>query len=128
MGASLPDTYEIRQPLRRAPPLALGLALTYLLYRCRQHFLRYIIAFLARDRAGLLDCDVAAYGAPSLCTDGATFIRENRDLILDVYSHFADRTAATVGHEAEVLWLIEPDFHQYSAETQNGGGLCEIGA
>jgi hypothetical protein len=25
--------------------------------------------------------------------------------------------------EAEVLWLIEPDFHQYSAETQEGGGL-----
>lgn len=108
--------------LRRSPPRALRLGVPT--DRCRQH-LRYIIAFLARDRAGLLDCDVVAHGAPSLCTDGAAFIRENRDRILDAYTHFADRTAATVGHEAEVLWLIEPDFHQYSAATQKGGGLCE---
>lgn len=85
--------------------------------------LRYIIAFLARERAGLLDCDVAVR-TPSLCTDGASFIRQNRDRILDAYSHFAERTADEVGPQAEVLWMIEPDFHQYSEAGQKGGGLC----
>jgi hypothetical protein len=71
------------------------------------HLRRYIIAFLARDVAGLLDCDVAAHGAPSLCTGGANFIRANRDRILDVYSHFAERTAATIG---QVIKKEVPDF------------------
>ncbi len=74
----------------------------------------YVIAFLARQRAGLADCDTVAPGERSLCTHGAAFIRASRGLILETYAHFANATAEAVGREAEVLWLVEPDFYQYS--------------
>ena len=79
----------------------------------------YIIAFLAKA-TGLLDCDV---GEPSLCQRGAMFIRENKHLILRTYARFANETARVLGRSAEVLFLMEPDWHQYHADTQQGGGL-----
>ena len=79
----------------------------------------YIIAFLAK-RTGLYDCDV---GSPNLCERGASYIRQNEAAILRTYSSFANETAARLGSDAEVLWLIEPDFHQYHEGTQESGGL-----
>jgi hypothetical protein len=79
----------------------------------------YVIAFLAKA-TGLFDCDV---GEPSLCQRGADYIRNNRRLILHTYARFANETAKVLGRSAEVLWLMEPDWHQYHEDTQEGGGL-----
>lgn len=87
-------------------------------------FYAYLIAFLARQHAGLLDCDV---GSPplTLCSRGASYIRENQETILDAYEAFARASARIRGRSLRVIWLIEPDFHQYAAPsaTQEGGGL-----
>lgn len=80
----------------------------------------YIIAMLARHSKGIQDCDV---GSPSLCEHGADFVRENEPLILDTYALYANHTAAVLGRAARVVWLMEPDFHQYTEHTQRGGGL-----
>ena len=79
----------------------------------------YIIAFLAKA-TGLNDCDV---GTPSLCQKGANYIRNNEAAILRTYAHFANETSRMLGSTAEVLWLIEPDWHQYHEGSQEGGGL-----
>ena len=83
----------------------------------------YIIAKLARRAIGAKDCDAAASGEPSLCVDGAEFVRRNEPLILRTYEQFANETAARAGRAARVVWLIEPDWYQYHAPTQRGGGL-----
>ena len=80
----------------------------------------YVIAMLARHLKGLKDCDV---GTPSLCVHGADFVRQHERLILDTYGAYANSTAARVGRAARVVWLMEPDFHQYAESTQRGGGL-----
>uniref|UniRef100_A0A7S4FB13 Uncharacterized protein n=1 Tax=Chrysotila carterae TaxID=13221 RepID=A0A7S4FB13_CHRCT len=80
----------------------------------------YIIAFLAKHIDGLHDCDM---GTPSLCQGGANFIRSNLNRILATYDKFANETAVRLGRSASVLWLIEPDWHQYHEDTQEGGGL-----
>ena len=54
-------------------------------------FYAYIIAFEARYRADLQDCDVRPYN--NLCTNGADFIRKNRDLIVSRYRHQATSIA-----------------------------------
>ena len=79
-----------------------------------------VIAMLARHTKGIKDCDV---GSPSLCVHGADFVRDNEHLILSTYDHYANRTAEWLGHGARVIWLMEPDFHQYTEGTQRGGGL-----
>ena len=46
-----------------------------------------------------------------------------RELILDTYEHFAVATAQVGGYERHIVWLIEPDWHQYHEGKQQGGGL-----
>ncbi len=74
---------------------------------------------MARHEAGLQDCDV---GTPSLCQRGAKFIRENRQKIVDKYSHYAKETAAIVGTKSRMVWLVEMDFWQYYGDTHQEGG------
>ncbi|KAL3901442.1 MAG: hypothetical protein SGPRY_012274 [Prymnesium sp.] len=83
-------------------------------------FYAYIIAMLARHTWGLKDCDV---GRPSLCEQGAQFVRQNEPAILRLYEHYAREIAIHLGRESESVWMIEPDWHQYSEKTQHGGGL-----
>ena len=72
----------------------------------------YIIAFLAKQALGLNDCDV---GSPSLCEQGALYVRENRKSILRTYSNFANETASRLGRRAEVrLFLAIPYLCSYS--------------
>ena len=83
-------------------------------------FYAYVIAMLARHHAGIQDCDV---GTPSLCERGAEFVRANERSILNAYSEYANRTAAWLGRSSRVVWLMEPDYHQYAENSQRGGGL-----
>jgi len=82
----------------------------------------YIIAFMARNKGGLQDCDVAGQGSSnSLCVGGTKYIRANRAAILDAYSNFAAGVAKDYGTSDPVVWLLEPDFYQYSEPTSYWG-------
>eukprot|EP00966_Prymnesium_polylepis_P318751 7361719-Prymnesium_polylepis.1 len=85
-------------------------------------FYSYIIAMLARHEESILDCDV---GARSLCVHGADFVRRNERGILALYEQYANQTARKLGRGAQVVWLMEPDWHQYHEGTQRGGGLSQ---
>ena len=54
-------------------------------------FYAYVIAFEARYRANLQDCDVSS--SSNLCTDGSNWIRNNRALIVSRYKHQATEIA-----------------------------------
>lgn len=117
----------------------------------------YVIAEFGKDR-GLVDCDILdenkQYVTPNLCTDGANIIRTYfQDSILYRYQQYAKGfreyiesnypmgTGSASIHAidpdtAQFIWLIEPDFYQYSASgseqkfkydsiAQNGGGIPE---
>ena len=72
-------------------------------------FYAYIVAFEARFRKNLQDCDVS--GSNNLCTDGSNFIRANRDLLVSRYAHHAKAIAAALGDKNAVnIWVMEPDF------------------
>jgi hypothetical protein len=85
----------------------------------------YIVAGLARHVAGLRDCDVSDSPSTSLCVHGADFIRHHAPQILALYSHYANETASRLGRSSDSVWLIEPDWYQYSQEGQQGGGLAQ---
>lgn len=104
----------------------------------------YVIAEFGKDM-GLKDCDIAKEGEPSLCTDGASLIRNYfADSVLYRYKEYAEglRDQIEINHEMdpntfESIWLIEPDFYQYSQSSseqnnvkQNDGGIpdAEMGA
>lgn len=107
----------------------------------------YVIAEFGKDH-GLADCDTKKDGAfvtPNHCTDGAELIRNYfQDSILYRYREyaagfrehiefFANQDPDTV----QFIWLVEPDFYQYSYSgsvqaskssdhggfAQNGGGI-----
>jgi len=117
----------------------------------------YVIAEFGKDQ-GLVDCDILdenkQYVMPNLCTDGANLIRAHfNDSILYRYQQYAKGfreyiesnypmgTGIPTIHAidpdtARFIWLIEPDFYQYSAMgseqkfkydaiAQNGGGIPE---
>ena len=42
---------------------------------------------------------------------------------LQTYEDYANHTAAVLGRSAPVVWLMEPDWHQYNEATQRGGGV-----
>ena len=87
----------------------------------------YIIAFEARVNEGLYDCnDPINPGPPNLCTNGAQFIRNRRQLILDRYELHSGKIADIMGTSATTIFIIEPDIHQYLDGTRNnqvGGPL-----
>jgi len=79
-------------------------------------FYSYIIAKMALKNAGLQDCDVS--GGSNLCTAGAAYIRNNRDAILSKYDEYAAAVANDWGTTLPVIWLMEPDFYQYTESAQ----------
>ena len=54
-------------------------------------FYAYIIAFEGRYKADLQDCDVRPTN--NLCTNGADFIKKNRELLVSRYAHHAKEIA-----------------------------------
>jgi hypothetical protein len=77
----------------------------------------YFIPFKANIRAGLGDCNTDADGH-NLCNEGAQWIRTNRSYIMTVYDTYARLTADLWGTQRPIIWLIEPDFIQYTYATQ----------
>ena len=96
-------------------------------------FYAYVIAEYDKDQ-GYEDCDVRPDGS-NHCTHGAQTIRLGWNNILSRYRSYAQGVAKTmkdsVGSEQTSVWLIEPDFFQYSAfgdslnqkYAQQGGGI-----
>lgn len=91
----------------------------------------YVIAEYGKDQ-GLVDCDVsAAKTQKSHCTDGANIIREHFGDILARYEAYAkgmkeqlefaykNKEIQVTPDEFETIWLIEPDFYQYSESGSN---------
>ena len=86
----------------------------------------YVIAEYDKDQ-GFSDCDM---GSPNHCTNGAQTIRDHWNDILARYKSYAQGIAQDYGTSKTTIWLIEPDFFQYSASgdarspyTQQGGGI-----
>lgn len=77
----------------------------------------YFIAFKASVHAGLGDCNTDSDGH-NLCNEGAQWIRENYDYIMDIYDSYASMTVTIWGTGRPFIWLIDPDFIQYTYEEQ----------
>ncbi|CAF0870650.1 unnamed protein product [Brachionus calyciflorus] len=91
-------------------------------YNKKVLFYMYIIAFSARFDRNLQDCDVNLDF--NLCTHGAQYIRDNRQMLVDKYRYHAKWIADKYGRLQRVVFAIEPDFVQYySDQRQNGGAL-----
>ena len=89
-------------------------------------FYAYVIAEYDKDQ-GYVDCDM---GSPNHCTNGAQTIRDHWSSILNRYKSYAQGVANDFGTSGTTIWLIEPDFFQYSVSgdarsnyNQVGGGI-----
>lgn len=88
----------------------------------------YVIAEFGKDH-GLKDCDMTKDSSVSLCVHGADLIREYfADSILFRYQQYASgmrkqldmfKVYGVEAEKAESIWLIEPDFYQYSESGSN---------
>lgn len=108
--------------------MAFGVGATPMIYA-------YVIAEVGKEQ-NLKDCDM---GTPNLCTNGASVIRQYfADSILHRYRLYAEgmRDYITLYYSPEILadtlqmiWLIEPDFYQYSVsgDAQNGSNTNQVG-
>ena len=99
-------------------------------------FYSYVIAEYGKDQ-GLVDCDTRK--TPNHCTNGAQIIRDEWGAIMARYStyasgmrDFAEMWNITTNPDTySPIWLIEPDFYQYSESSseqdlyyqQMGGGI-----
>jgi hypothetical protein len=77
----------------------------------------YIIAFTARRDESLQDCNVSS-GA-NLCNAGATYIRNHlNDRIIPQYVKYAQGFAEACGSRP-MIWMMEPDYYQYTNTDPN---------
>jgi hypothetical protein len=72
----------------------------------------YMIPFKARVHGGLDNCD------GFLCYEGAAWLRENRDYILDMYDQYARMTVDVFGTSAPLIWLVEPGLEEFASDDQ----------
>lgn len=87
----------------------------------------YVIAEVGKDN-GLGDCDVSG---TNHCNGGANIVRNKWSEILNRYGSYAAGIAGDFGTSNPTIWLIEPDFLQYSVTGDNlntkyaqaGGGI-----
>jgi hypothetical protein len=92
----------------------------------RAVFYAYFIGYQARA-AGYGDCNTDHDGQ-NLCTHGATWIKSNRQKIIDMYANYARQTAAASPNKGAV-WLLEGDFIQYTyAEQTSALTMAELGS
>jgi hypothetical protein len=87
-------------------------------------FYAYYIGYAA-TADGYGDCNTDRDA--DLCTNGAQWIREHRDQILDFYSSYAQKTY-TANPNKPVVWLLDGDFMQYQETTQTQPlSIAELG-
>jgi len=76
----------------------------------------YVIA----KSSGLGDCNTGG----GLCSNGAKYIRDNKEKIKGYYKNYATSIKNTFGTEEPVILFMEPDYFQYAQPgTQNGNPL-----
>jgi hypothetical protein len=86
----------------------------------------YFIGFFGKAN-GLPDGNENPNG-PNLTTDAAQLIRDHREQLVSSYANYAKQTAA-VWKDKPLVWLLEGDFVQYTAESQkNRLSYAELGA
>jgi hypothetical protein len=79
----------------------------------------YMIPFKANNKDGISkDCAPNSTTA-NVCTEGAAWIRANRDYLRDIYDSYARQIAAIWGTERPILWLFEPGFNDYVRTSQS---------
>jgi hypothetical protein len=87
----------------------------------------YFIGYQANLMSGFGDCNVDM-DDETLCTRGAQWIRDNRDLIIEMYANYA-RMVHSASPGKQVIWWLEGDFIQYSYDDQsNPLSYAELGA
>jgi len=69
----------------------------------------YVIVFEARNLKGYSDCDVHT-SFPTVCQQGANFIRNHRNWTVSRYEMHAKKTAEYLGSDATVVFLLEIDY------------------
>ena len=85
----------------------------------------YIIAFTARRDENLQDCNVSS--GPNLCNSGATYIRAHlNDRIIPQYVKYAQGFASACGSRP-MIWMMEPDYYQYTNTDPNRLTAAEAG-
>lgn len=76
-----------------------------------------LIAFKAHAQDGLEFCGVDS--PTTLCSEGAEWIRNNRDYLREVYDSYALDIANVWGTTQPLIWLFEPGFSEYLASSQS---------
>lgn len=76
----------------------------------------YILAEGAKLALSLSDCNMGS--GKTLCTDGSSYIRNNKPKILNQYKAYAQFANSNYGSKP-MIWALEPDFYQY-ASSANG--------
>jgi len=90
-------------------------------------YIAYFIAYRANIEGGLGDCNTD-FDGHNLCNDGAQWIRANRARILAIYQSYAERSRAAYPSKP-VIWIIDPDFIQYTYEEQTDPlSMSELGS
>jgi hypothetical protein len=77
----------------------------------------YVAAFYAKRHDNLKDCN-APGAQQDLCVAGAAFIEQNLANVVAVYESYAQGFAGCYGTTHPILFLMEPDFYQYTVSNQ----------
>jgi hypothetical protein len=89
-------------------------------------YIAYFIAYRGKLE-GFDDCNLD-FDGQNLCTHGGQFIKDNRNQIVDIYESYARRSYQAYPNKP-VIWLIEPDFIQYTSSDQNNPlSMGELGS
>jgi len=78
----------------------------------------YVAAFYAKRHNNLKDCN-AAGSQQDLCHAGAGFITDNLAKIVATYESYASGFAGCYGTTRPIVFLMEPDFYQYTISEQD---------
>lgn len=88
-------------------------------------FYTYFIGFQACRQGGYCDCNTSS--PPNLCSNGAQWIRDNREQLVNAYGQYAAAVYAESPNKPTIWWL-EGDFIQYSYEDQsNPLSMADLG-
>jgi len=101
-----------------------NLARTLASTNARAVYYAYFIGYQARV-AGYGDCNTDR--DQNLCTHGATWLKANRQRVIDMYANYARLTQAASPNKG-VVWLLEGDFIQYTyADQMSPLTMAELG-